>query len=1122
MKKHYRLIGLISTHLILVLSGISPAQVILSEIMFNPSGSEHQNEYVEIYNTSPTQAVDLAGWQIADDAGADEIFAYNAGTVLAPQQFGIILDPDYFGNSTIYDDLIPPDALILTIAGSTFGSGAFSNSQPETVHLVSASGDTVAGYRYSVPNTDGYSDEKINLDGGDDAENWADSKYQHGTPGARNSVTPSQRDIAIFAEDISFNPERPRYTESITVRALVRNVGIYTMAELGVVLFEDTDRNGVKDESEDLGRKTVPSLQPGDSAAVSWEIAPMLAGYHAIGVELISDIDDDTTNNLAVTQLAFGYLTADLIVNEIMYRPSSGEAEWVEVYNKSEIDIDLQGWLLSDSRPTSAVQVSDTSVVVPAGSFAVIAEDSTVFEAFPQITSPVLFPHKGFPALNNSGDAVVIKDLTGMAIDSVAYQSKWGGELGVSLERRRSGKDSNNPKNWGTCKKLSGGTPGVKNSISPKIFDLGFGSQPIQFDPVTPAEGDIVNIRIWVYNLGEKVIENFYVTLLEIDELDSLARSGQKVTQPFHSISPLIPEDSVIVQFEWADVGAGRHYLLAKLDCDIDLDSTNNFLLAQLDVAFTPNSLVINEIMYRPHSGSPEWIELHNLSDKKIDLSGWSLKDAQTSTPTELTKDRTVPAGGYCVVSAEGGSWPDSITVVPTTLSTLNNDEDTITLFDPSGRMIDSLTYHNTWGGGLGISLEKMWSERAGSDSTNWSSSIADSGSTPGFFNSISPLAEDVAIADTNIWFDPGRPRPKEPVTIFATINNIGREAIRNIIVRFTVESGISDGGEIGQPIVIDELASESSINVSTLWESPHSGVHIVLIQVQLESDQDTTDNQAFAKVTIGFQPGSLLINEIMYMPLPDQPEWIELVNPTEESVDLYGWRISDQDTSSAFIFSDTSKMVPSGGFAVIAEDSTFFTAFDVKSPVLIHKRFPALNNAFDEVVLFDPCGTKIDRVGYAGDWGGDLGRSLERISLTVNSSEPSNWSSCTIARGGTPGMKNSVYTENLPGQASLSFSPNPFSPDGDGFEDFTVVQLRLPMAVASINLKIYDVLGRLVRFLCNNEPSGSERSVVWDGNADNGRKCRMGIYIVYLEAFDSSQGILKAAKKTVVLAGRL
>ena len=38
--------------------------------------------------------------------------------------------------------------------------------------------------------------------------------------------------------------------------------------------------------------------------------------------------------------------------------------------------------------------------------------------------------------------------------------------------------------------------------------------------------------------------------------------------------------------------------------------------------------VVVNEIMYHPAEGAPEWIELYNQMGIDIDLSGWSLEGA--------------------------------------------------------------------------------------------------------------------------------------------------------------------------------------------------------------------------------------------------------------------------------------------------------------------------------------------------------------------------------------------------------------------------------------------------------------------------------------------------------------
>jgi hypothetical protein len=70
--------------------------------------------------------------------------------------------------------------------------------------------------------------------------------------------------------------------------------------------------------------------------------------------------------------------------------------------------------------------------------------------------------------------------------------------------------------------------------------------------------------------------------------------------------------------------------------------------------------------------------------------------------------------------------------------------------------------------------------------------------------------------------------------------------------------------------------------------------------------------------------------------------------------------------------------------------------------------------------------------------------------------------------------------------------------------------------------MKIFDVRGRLIRYLVNNEPSGSRRDIVWDGYDEEKQKARIGVYVIFLEGMDEAGGVLHAAKGVVVLAGKL
>ena len=140
------------------------SQITFSEIMFDVSTTESHDEFLEIYNLSYTDSLDVTGWQFSDSSGTDDIIFTNGNTKLAPRSFAVILDGSYFGNSTVYDTIIPQSVLILRISDNAFGSSGLSNTKPEYLSIIDSSGDTLTTYRYSIGNIPGYSDEKIILD----------------------------------------------------------------------------------------------------------------------------------------------------------------------------------------------------------------------------------------------------------------------------------------------------------------------------------------------------------------------------------------------------------------------------------------------------------------------------------------------------------------------------------------------------------------------------------------------------------------------------------------------------------------------------------------------------------------------------------------------------------------------------------------------------------------------------------------------------------------------------------------------------------------------------------------------------------------------------------------------
>ena len=119
---------------------------------------------------------------------------------------------------------------------------------------------------------------------------------------------------------------------------------------------------------------------------------------------------------------------------------------------------------------------------------------------------------------------------------------------------------------------------------------------------------------------------------------------------------------------------------------------------------YTTGCIWINEVMADPNGlvalPQTEYVELHNRSDQRINLENWQFIYGEK--PTLLT-DYKLPAQGYVVlyrsgreikVDAQGGALP--LEKFP---SALLNAGKTLSLVDPTGQVIDQITYEKAKAG---------------------------------------------------------------------------------------------------------------------------------------------------------------------------------------------------------------------------------------------------------------------------------------------------------------------------------------------------------------------------------------------------------------------------------------
>jgi hypothetical protein len=387
----------------------------------------------------------------------------------------------------------------------------------------------------------------------------------------------------------------------------------------------------------------------------------------------------------------------------------------------------------------------------------------------------------------------------------------------------------------------------------------------------------------------------------------------------------------------------------------------------------------------------------------------------------------------------------------------------------------------------------------------------------------------------------PVRVQPGGNAPLRVTLRNIGRMTAGNLSVEFFDDA---DRDSIAEPTelvarvhVPQSIGRRESVSVQYDWLAPTAGVHGIVAIAVFGPDERTTNNTAYLSVAAGYPRNAVVVNEIMYSPFSGEAEYVELMNTSAAAIDFTGWQVGDAQEEvtppDGIALHSRGRIVQPGGFFVLASDSTILTRFrgldTASGSVLqfVNHSGLGLSNDGDVVVVRDQSYAVVDSVPYSPAWHhvavtDPSGRSLERIHPQLAGSEARSWSSCVVGIGGTPGRVNSIYTAALPPRASLSCSPSPFSPDGDGFEDFTVIRYDLPIPLARVRMKIFDVRGRLIRYLVNNEPSGSRRDIVWDGYDEEKQKARIGVYVIFLEGMDEAGGVLHAAKGVVVLAGKL
>lgn len=446
------------------------AEVLLNEVLYDPSGADGGHEFVELVNVG-AEVAGLGGIVLEFANGAvGDIWAARwraaASDSLGPGARWLIVDRGWSGAEADAEVSLGlqngPDALrirrdeqVLDLVGwGALEHDALSEGRP---HPGAPSGSSLAR------RPDGADSDRNDLD-------W--HAADEPTPGAANVRARSLRWLSGRLEP----PAAASAGAVVSLRFVLANDGTDEHPGGDALLSDDA--------GERLGATPIAPLASGDETAVEVIWRSPGAGRRDL---ILSVAAADGVDTLVFD--AGGQWTGqpDLALTEVMPVPESGAPEWVEVIvPEGRGPLDLDGWTLEDDGGTPRAL---PPLLVPDGERLVLAADVDAFQVWhagladegAAWACPRPDPDRnlaelvgGWPVLNNTAgaddawaDRLVLRGPDGVAVDWVA----WGGPgvapvSGRSLERLPSSWPQEMSGAWAPAVAGVGSTPGCLDSVA--------------------------------------------------------------------------------------------------------------------------------------------------------------------------------------------------------------------------------------------------------------------------------------------------------------------------------------------------------------------------------------------------------------------------------------------------------------------------------------------------------------------------------------------------------------------------------------------------------------------------------------------------------------------------------
>jgi len=289
----------------------------------------------------------------------------------------------------------------------------------------------------------------------------------------------------------------------------------------------------------------------------------------------------------------------DIIISEICWMGTdvSANDEWLELYNNTDGDINLEGWGIYEAGGETLIEPL-TGTIFAHSYYLIERTDDTTLPSIPASQEPSGWSGHG---LKNSGEHLQLLDNNSNTIDEVNCSDNWfQGDKSTkqTMERISSSVSGNSSSNWQTSQD-SNGTPKRAN---------GPGFQPPPPPPPTPPPSD------------------------------PKPKPEPKPTPP-----PPKPEPDPEPAPE-----------LPKEEPSLPIKTPEEAPSQPAQPIEYPEGIIINEILPSPEGpdSENEWIELYNQNDFEVNISNWKIQDEEGRTTTyTFPKDTKILAKKYLILT---------------------------------------------------------------------------------------------------------------------------------------------------------------------------------------------------------------------------------------------------------------------------------------------------------------------------------------------------------------------------------------------------------------------------------------------------------------------------------------